>query len=132
LLNNLGTVKYLLGEYESARALHEESLELRRELGDRAGIASSLIACGQVAAARGNAARGTRLLAASATMTEQIGRPRSPQDQAEIEETVSGMRSTLGDDAFAREWAAGQALSMDEAIDDALTKKRAEPADGAA
>ena len=41
-LNNLGIVAVNQGDYPAARALHEESLAIRRELGDQSGIATSL------------------------------------------------------------------------------------------
>ena len=41
-LSNLGLVAWYQGDYQSARTLFEESLTIRRELGDRAGAAVSL------------------------------------------------------------------------------------------
>jgi hypothetical protein len=41
-LNGAGVLAYLQGDYVRAKALYEESLVIRRELGDRSGIASSV------------------------------------------------------------------------------------------
>src|SRR5262249_23716858 len=52
-LNSLGNVVYAQGDDASARALHEESLHIRRELGDRQGMAWSLLCLGNVAYPQG-------------------------------------------------------------------------------
>ena len=38
-LNSLGNIAKEVGHYEAARELHEESLVIKRELGDRQGLA---------------------------------------------------------------------------------------------
>src|SRR6185436_4308891 len=40
-LNGAGNLAWLQGDFDAARALHTESLALRRELGDKSGIAGS-------------------------------------------------------------------------------------------
>jgi predicted ATPase/DNA-binding winged helix-turn-helix (wHTH) protein len=42
VLNAAGVLSYYQGDYPAARALYEESLAIRRELGDRSGITASL------------------------------------------------------------------------------------------
>jgi len=46
-----GVLALRRGGYPAARALHEESLTIRRELGDRGGVAESLEKLASVAAA---------------------------------------------------------------------------------
>jgi predicted ATPase len=48
-LNGAGTLAWMQGDYATARSLHEESLRIRRELGDKYGIATSLNNLGLVA-----------------------------------------------------------------------------------
>jgi tetratricopeptide (TPR) repeat protein len=48
-LNGAGALAHDQGDYPAARALYEESLAIRREMGDRRGIATSLSNCGIVA-----------------------------------------------------------------------------------
>jgi len=47
-LNAAGVLSFDQADYPAARALHEESLAIRRELGDRSGIAASLNNLGSV------------------------------------------------------------------------------------
>lgn len=53
-LNGAGNLAYRQGDYVRARSLHEQSLEIKRELGDRAGIASSLDNLGLIARDQGD------------------------------------------------------------------------------
>ncbi|MEO8752958.1 MAG: tetratricopeptide repeat protein [Casimicrobiaceae bacterium] len=54
VLNAAGALAYLLGDYGSARASHEESLAIRQTLGDRLGAAMSLGNLGIVAYFQGD------------------------------------------------------------------------------
>jgi tetratricopeptide (TPR) repeat protein len=60
------------GDYARARALQEESLSVRRELGDRRGIAYSLINLGIVAREQGDAARARALQEESLTLFREL------------------------------------------------------------
>jgi predicted ATPase/transcriptional regulator with XRE-family HTH domain len=53
-LNGAGILADLLGDYVSARSVHEEGLALRRELGDKKGIAASLNNLGSLAQQQGD------------------------------------------------------------------------------
>jgi hypothetical protein len=61
------------GDYARAAALSEESLALRRELGDKHGIAHSLGKLGRVASARDDYALATVLLEESLTLFRELG-----------------------------------------------------------
>jgi len=45
-LNNLGNAYYSLGDYQKAIDFHQQSLEIKREIGDRYGISASLMGLG--------------------------------------------------------------------------------------
>jgi DNA-binding CsgD family transcriptional regulator len=45
-----------------------------------------------------------------------MGYPRRPVDEPEYDAAVAALRSTLGSDDFSAAWAAGAALSLDEAV----------------
>ena len=53
-LNGAGALAWMQGDYFQARALQEESLAIRRELGEKKGIASSLNNLGLVACEQGD------------------------------------------------------------------------------
>jgi tetratricopeptide (TPR) repeat protein len=60
-------------DYPAARALHEESLALYREIGDKAGIASCLNNLGNVAREQGNYPAARALYEESLTLYREIG-----------------------------------------------------------
>ena len=60
-LNGAGVLAYRQGDYPAARSLHQESLEIRLELGDRQGMAASYGNLGNVAFEQGDYAQARAL-----------------------------------------------------------------------
>jgi predicted ATPase/class 3 adenylate cyclase len=104
------------GDVAEARARLRESLALQQETGNRQGIAECLGAIAGVALAVGDPARSAHLLGAQAALLGRIGVPLSPADRAEVERDTAAARERLGAAAFVAAFAAGGALTMDEAI----------------
>jgi non-specific serine/threonine protein kinase len=125
LLASLGDVAYALGDYETAQAHYEEGLTILREIGDKPAIAVSLQAMAAVAAARGQGERTARLLGAANAQLKAVGARVEPALWDPHERNVSAVRAALGKEAFAAAWAEGRAISLDQAIDEALTRGRA-------
>jgi tetratricopeptide (TPR) repeat protein len=119
-LNNLGNVALMQGDYAGARALHMEGMALRRELGDKWGIAVSLIGLGGAAVLTGDAERGARVLGAADALLTAIGARLEADDRIPYEHGVAYARARLDEGAFARAWAEGRAISMEQAIEYAL------------
>ncbi len=105
------------GEREAATALLRESLELRRTLGDRDGVAECLEA---LASAAGGMAEAGRLFGAAAALRDAIGIPIPSSRRADYEADVAAVRAVLDDDAFAAAWAEGRAMTPEQAVAYAL------------
>ena len=91
-LHNLASIDLDQGEYEAARKKFETALEMRQQIGDRAGVAATLTNIGIMAAKEGHAREGLRLAALGATIMDAIG-------HANIEQVVpwiDSLASTLG------------------------------------
>ena len=118
-LTALGDAALELGAADRARALQAESLALAWGQGDRL---TALLSLEGLARAAGTwdgaaaAARAARLYAAAETLREALGAPLPPPERAKHERYVAAVRARLDVDAFAAAWAAGRALSLDEAI----------------
>jgi non-specific serine/threonine protein kinase len=177
ILNWLSLALARQGEYERARALQEESLALKRQVGERQAIGNSLQSLGLiarlegnvaeahdrfiaalrlqweagerlalpwtleglawVAAARGQAERAARLLGAAATVRAASGLTAPVADRAQSEQDVAAAREMLGEATFAAAFAAGRALPLVVAAEEALAAAlppapavRAEPPPG--
>lgn len=105
---------------DSPPALLRESLHLQRELGNKQGIAECLAGFGGQASDRGDPREAARLLAAAARLLEIIGAPLAPTDRIQFERDVEAARSALGEPAWQEAWKEGRALTMEEAIAEAL------------
>jgi predicted ATPase/DNA-binding CsgD family transcriptional regulator len=79
------------GEYAVARAAQEESLAIRRQLGDRPGIARSLIGLGEVARARGDHAEARTLDEQSLALMRELG------DRAGLARVLNSFGALLAD-----------------------------------
>jgi len=163
MLNSLGEIARIEGDYSAARSYYDESLILRRELGDQRGMAVSLINLGYVAHHQGdyqNAAesfeeslarfqqlestrgiidclaalagvagakkqpeRATRLFGAAQALHETIhaGLAAAYPDRVEYDRSMAAVRSQLTDDAFSTFWAEGRTMTLEQAVDYALS-----------
>jgi predicted ATPase/DNA-binding CsgD family transcriptional regulator len=119
------------GELTRARSLLEAGLRLRHEIGDLEGVAGSLEGLAAVAVAQDELSRAVRLLAAAEACREAVGTPVPLNECLEYERLQMMARADLGEDAFAATWAAGRALSLDDAIEEALGQMEPEPAPAA-
>jgi len=72
-LNGVGVLAYMQGDYRQATKSYEESLALRRELGDTRGVGASLYNLGNLARDQGDLARAAALLEESLTLYRGLG-----------------------------------------------------------
>jgi non-specific serine/threonine protein kinase len=120
-LNNLAAVAFAQGEYASARAKHQESLKILWEIGNRQGIATSLEGLAGVESALGRSSRAARFWGGAERLREEIGCPLAPWERPRYHRQVAAGRAAIADDiAFDRAWQEGAAMTLDEAVDDAL------------
>jgi non-specific serine/threonine protein kinase len=131
-LHNLGQVALHREDYRQAGALLQESLGLFQELGDKRAIGACLAGLATVSLGASSqegeggaesVARAARLLGAARTLLEAIGAPLPPVDRAAYERCVAVVRARLGEERFVAAWGEGQALTVAEAVSEALGKE---------
>jgi hypothetical protein len=64
----------------------------------------------------GQAARGTELCAAAATIFDGLGVPFTPHEQEAHDRAVAAMPAALGEQGFTAAWTAGRALTVEQAV----------------
>jgi tetratricopeptide (TPR) repeat protein len=120
ILGDLGNVAHQQGDLTRAAALHQAALRLKQTLGDRRQIAITLEDQAALAATEGRLESGARLLGAATKLRETIGSQRPASEERAVERTAARARTMLGEEAWAAEFAAGEALSLTAAIAYAL------------
>jgi non-specific serine/threonine protein kinase len=128
-LGHLGKVARNEGDLLEARRLLEESLTIRRDIEEKLGIADSLDDVAMAAAYLGEHERAARILGTVEHFREQIGAPRPWPDQKELDGCLAGSRESMGHAAFDEAVRTGRALSLDDAVTEALEWLRAERVD---
>jgi len=119
-LGHLGEVALGQGDHAAARSLCGESLAMRMELGDRRGIAKSLEGFVGLAAAQTQPERALLLAGAAAALRETIGAPLSPAERPRLERHLETAHQALDEEASAKAFAAGRAMTLEQAIAYAL------------
>jgi len=109
------------GDLERAATLYRESLILRREIGEKSGLAESLEGLARLACAQVHYERTARILGAAEVLREATGSHRMPLHQVDHDQRVASVQGALGPSAFATAWAEGRAVTLERAIEYALT-----------
>ena len=120
-IHNLGLIATAQGNPEQAILLHTESLQMFRQLGEKQALPESLEAFAGAFGARQQPERAMRLLGAAAALREALHVPVPPVDQRDRVHSISIIRAQLDEAAFEAAWAQGQAMTIEQAIEYALT-----------
>jgi len=129
-LTNLGWLALRQGDYEQVRALYAESLPLLWTVGDKVLITAALLDLAIVAAAQDQPERAARLLGALEAQAAATGEHFWPDERAEFDRAVAATCTQLDEATFAAAWAAGRALTFEQAIAEALAGTAAAEAQG--
>lgn len=124
---SLGLVAHDEGKYAEAHSLYEEGLVTGREAGDPFGTAFCLEAFAALAATQGRAPRAARLLGAAESYRAAINSPLPRSHRSDYDRPVALMRAALSEATFAEARAAGRAMTLEDAIQYALTPELAGP-----
>lgn len=102
--------------FASARRLLAESLDIRQQLGDRWSLAHALQTTAYLAAAEGQLEQAVRLWGAAAALRAEIGTPMTGSNEQQFAVDRRVALAQLDPAEYEAAYAAGQALSLDEAI----------------
>ncbi len=122
----LGEQELAGGHLVEATALFREAVVLKRELGDRMGLAVGLDSLGRVATAEGRGERAALLLGAAERIWEVVGMSETGNPFAFAPSRSDGLqqaRKVLGKQRFREVFRRGSRLSVDDAVRFALEEK---------
>ncbi|MFN8594291.1 MAG: tetratricopeptide repeat protein [Thermomicrobiales bacterium] len=118
-LEGLALIALVRGDTSRAADLLGASLALAHRIDDKLKIAEGLESLAAVACAHGVMERAARLVGAASTIRTTIAAPIAAHRRADHEQTVTNIRTALGEDRFAAAEAFGASLTLDAAVDDA-------------
>jgi predicted ATPase/transcriptional regulator with XRE-family HTH domain len=119
-LLGLGRAALREGAGEYAEQVFAEALACWKEVGIGAGVVRCLAGLAAAAAGRGRLERAAGLFAAASTLAPTVGVTFSAADAHEHARVVADLRARLPEADFAAAWAAGRAMTLDEATAHAL------------
>jgi ATP/maltotriose-dependent transcriptional regulator MalT len=120
-IRSLGDLARGRGDLAAAMARYAESVKLAEEHGDRLFLADALSGVASVVAAQGQPLRAARLYGAAAAMREQLGASIEGWERPAYERGLAVAQSALSPEAFASAWSAGETMSQDDVVAEALT-----------
>jgi predicted ATPase/class 3 adenylate cyclase len=121
-LESQGEVALLRHDIEQADALAREALLLARTLRSLGMMLDAVEQVGRVAAAGGESQRAVRLLAAARALRDTYSLPWHDVDLQQEQVVLTAARVALGADAWQAVYNAGRALTLEEAIAEALVE----------
>jgi DNA-binding CsgD family transcriptional regulator len=130
-LDRLSLLARLKGRGDEADTLARRGLELHHQIGDVAGIASSLESLAGLAVDGERWELAARLFATAQTVLDNVGYARPRPDQARQKCDLDHVRAAMGK-GFSAAWDEGASLSADEAVTYAMRGRgaRGRPAKG--
>jgi hypothetical protein len=114
------------GDYTAAEAGYREAHRLVVEAVGKAAIATSLAGFAGLALAQGQFIRGVRLFGAVQAILQSLAWRLPPADDEAYERNMASARAQLSEAAFNAAWDEGRALSMEQALDNALGREEAQ------
>ena len=120
--SNLGHTALHLGRLDEARARQAESLKWYDAVGDKDGLTECLERFAMLANATANFGRAARLFGAASVLRKEAGTTLPPAEQAEYGRELNTTRARLDATAFDAVWQAGQAMTIDQAMELAVSE----------
>jgi hypothetical protein len=117
-----GSLALIRKDLAAAELLFQDSLLLAERTGDRLLQITCLEAIAGLLVAQRRYERGARVLGTAEAWRAKIEAASLTAERAAVERHTAVLRTALGREAFAAAWQAGQAMSLDEAIDLALER----------
>jgi tetratricopeptide (TPR) repeat protein len=115
-LTELGFVAEQRGDAAAAQALHLDGFAASRKLGDPRAMALALEGLAGASALAGHHGQAARLLGMADAARRSVGAPLPPAEQGDVDRITATVRTVLGEEAFASEFAVGANLDPHDAL----------------
>jgi tetratricopeptide (TPR) repeat protein len=120
-LEGIAGTAYLAKDFASAFEFHLESLKIKVDVMDKLGIAYSFEGLAQVSAASAEPERAASLWGAANRLREALNVPLESSREDLYTSLIPAARSQIGAEGFDKAWKKGKEMTLNEAIEFALT-----------
>ena len=114
--SDLAHMERHLGNYTRSLELYRETIREFQDFGQHGAVAHQLECFAFVAIALNELDRSLNLFGAAEAWREHAGTPMTPDEQIEYQKQVEIVRDRTVSELFTKTWAAGRALTMEEAV----------------
>jgi tetratricopeptide (TPR) repeat protein len=114
--SEMAHVRRQQGRLSEALALYRETIPVWQELGQQPAVAHEVESLAFIAQAREEFERAARLLGAAEAERERLHAPMTSIEHREYDRNLAALRAQLPAPDLAAAWAAGRAMTMDQAI----------------
>jgi DNA-binding CsgD family transcriptional regulator len=121
-LNNLGHIYLAQQNYVEADASFRQGFGVFYETTDWLGLVQNLEGFAELFWKTKKPEKAAALLALAQSHREAMGAPIAPVERPNVEKMLNGCRIQLGETAFNAIWRNGQALTLNESLDNILAK----------
>lgn len=108
------------GSLDEAYEIYKEVIPGWKHLGHRAAVARELECIGYILTRKEEPERAVCLISAAQVIRKMIDMPRTKLEDMEHEKELNTLHEMVGEEKFQTQWANGERLSMDEAIEMAM------------
>ncbi len=119
--SELGHLARYQGDIKQAKKIYHETIASWRDLGNRSAIAHELECFGFISIAEEEPQRAIKLFGAAEALREKIKAQMTDQERIEYDQAVAQVRGLLDEKEFDELWAEGRLMSMEQAIQFALS-----------
>ncbi len=123
--SEIGHTLRLSRRFAEAMVVYSETIAAWRDLGQRPAVAHQLECVAFIAAATGHDDRAATLLGAAEALRELIGSAMTPIERREYDANLIRLRAEMDPALLRTAWLQGRSLTMDEAIDLAISRPAA-------
>ncbi len=121
LRSELGHIERQAGHLTQARLIYRETIKDWQEMGNRSAVAHQLECFGFLAIADEEPQRAIRLFSAAEALRDKAQSPMVDYERVEYDQYIARLRSMLTETEFNTLWAEGQSMTMEGAIQFALS-----------
>ncbi len=119
--SEIGHVERHMGNLSQAKAIYQETIKGWKEIGNRSAIAHQLECFGFLAISDEEPQRAIKLFSAAETLREKVQSPMADYERVEYDQAMMQLRAMLAEAEFNAFWAEGRSMTMEQAIQLALS-----------